>query len=493
MTSPPAPPREHRPLYRRLARRALLAYRNWRDPPPVLDYSQVRLGRSMLVGERDEFQHEKWERLHVGNAYFARDGDGPADPCQMLRRRMVGRAISEINERHMAGTETLRGKAVLEIGFGGGWYLAQALREGARRVYGFEVADNIIRSASDAFDRLGLGPYEFHKVDGRYLGALPPASIDVAFSITVFQHINPRATRNYLHTVSGALADGGYCLFQFVLNERNPLKNSNAPGLEGAVAYTKAEADWMVSEAGLHTVVYAETHRDARTGNYWAWYKLAKNTGCQKAISPPPARNSDNIPHIKALIPPGATSILDVGCGMLQDGNPPTEDILHGLCDGKSYEVTGIDLFPECVSWRVKNGPPGRYIAMDVRNVHTLRERFDVVVCHHVIEHLAKDDGSRLLDVLEGMYDGLLVVATPTGFVDTEYNVQLHGNELERHQSGWEIAEFRDRGYYIRQIKNQFIAFKTTQTLPAGAAPAGYGTEGAHTASPRREDEGQSG
>ena len=438
----------------------------------------------MPVGMRDEFQHEKWERLHVGNAYFARDGDGQADPCQMLRRRMVGRAISEINERHMAGTETLRGKAVLEIGFGGGWYLAQALREGARQVYGFEAADNIIHSASDAFDRLGLGPYEFHKVDRRYLGALPPASIDVAFSITVFQHINPRATRNYLRTVSGALADGGYCLFQFVLNESNPVKNSNAPGLEGAVAYTKAEADWMVSEAGLHTVVYAETHRDARTGNYWAWYKLAKNTGGRGggAVPPPPARNSDNVPHITGMIPPGATSILDVGCGMLLDGNPPTEDLLHEICRCKRYAVTGIDLHPECVRWREENGPPGEYMVMDARNVHALHKKFDVVVCHHVIEHLPKGDGTKLLDALERMYNHTLVVATPNGFVDTEYNVRLHDNELERHMCGWEMEEFRARGYYIRQIKNQFIAFMTKSPMPAGAAartdPAGQ--DGGH-------------
>ena len=365
----------------------------------------ARLGHFMQARARDEFQHEKWERLHDGNAYFARDADGQADSHQTLERRMAGRAISEINEKHMAGTETLRGKAVLEIGFGGGWYLAQALGEGARQVYGFEAADNIIHSTSDAFDRLGLGPYKFYKVDKRYLDALPAACIDVAFSITVFQHINPRATQNYMRTVSGALADGGYCLFQFVLNEKSPSKNSNAPAQEGSVAYTKAEVDRMVSKAGLRTVVYAETWRDADTDNYWAWYKIAKNTGRPGAGPPPAARNSDNIPHIKGLIPPDAASILDVGCGMLWDGNPPTEDLLHEICRGKSYAVTGIDLYPKCVRWREKNGPPGEYMVMDARDVHTLRKTFDVVVCHHVIEHLPKDDGRKLLDALECMYN----------------------------------------------------------------------------------------
>lgn len=185
------------------------------------------------------------------------------------------------------------------------------------------------------------------------------------------------------------------------------------------------------------------------------------------------ARNSDNIPHIKNMIPSGARSILDVGCGMMHDGDPLTEDILHEVCRDARYEVTGIDAFPKCVRWREKNGPPGAYMVMDARDVHKLRRRFDIVICHHVIEHLPKADGRRLLSSLEGMYDRLLVVATPTGFVDTEYNVKLRGNELERHLSGWDIAEFRELGYYIRQIKNQFIAFKTSDPPPAGASASG--------------------
>lgn len=171
------------------------------------------------------------------------------------------------------------------------------------------------------------------------------------------------------------------------------------------------------------------------------------------------AKNSDNIPHIRSLIPPDAHSILDVGCGMLYDGNPLSEDILHEVCRGRGgrYEVTGIDAFPKCARWRDKNGPPGDYLVMDARDVRTLGRRFDVVICHHVIEHLPTDAGRRLLADLEGMFDRLLVVATPTGFVDTEYNVKLHRNELERHLCGWEPGKFRRRGYDVLEIKNQFV------------------------------------
>ena len=193
------------------------------------------------------------------------------------------------------------------------------------------------------------------------------------------------------------------------------------------------------------------------------------------SLPPPPtrtAKNSDNIPHIRDLIPPDAHSILDVGCGMLSDGNPLSEDILHEVCRGNRYEVTGIDKFPRCVQWREMNGPPGDYRVMDARDVRTLCRHFDVIICHHVIEHLTKEDGVSLLAALECMYDRLLLVATPIGFVDTEYNVILHHNEWERHLCGWEPDEFRGMGYHVLEIKNQFIASKTR---PPSPRPGGGG------------------
>ena len=421
----------------------------------------------------DEFQSAKWQALHFRNAYFARDDDGSADLCKMLEGRMGGRAISEINGRHMAGTETLRGKAVLEIGFGGGWYLAQALGEGPSRVYGFEAADNIIRTASDAFDRLDLGPYSFCKVDERYLDALPPGTVDVAFSITVFQHIDPRATAAYLRTAARALSGRGYCLFQFLTNEKRPVRNSNAPDAEGVVSYTKAEVDDMVSEAGLQTLVYAETWLDPATDNHWAWYKLAK-VPAAGPDPPPSAGSADDIPHIAGLIPRGSRSVLYVGCGMPRGGGAPSGDALRELCRGGEYEVTGIDASPACVRWRENNGPPGRYAVMDARDVGTLGRRFDVVVCRRVMEGLPGTDGARLLSALEAVYGRLLVVSTSAGrpppAAGTGSDARPRADGEDRRPRGWGIAEFRSRGYYVRQTRNNIVAFKASDPPPAGAS-----------------------
>lgn len=375
--------------------------------------ARVGSGRAK-AGEPDEFQAEKWGNLHRSNAYFIRVDGGSDDICDMIRRRTAGEAciISEIDRAHMADAGALRGKTVLEIGFGGGWYLAQALKAGASGVYGFEAADNIVRSASAAFDRLGLGPYRFYRVGNGYLNALPRGSVDVAFSKTVFQHINPRATAAYLRTVPGALRDGVYCLFQFLLNEKNPVKDSNIPDDEGQVSYTKAEVDAMVSGAGLHTLVYAETWMDdAGTGNYWSWYKLAKATPAGRGTPPESGSGAaGDAVHIRGLIPPCTKSVLAVGCGAGSGGKDA--DALHEVCRGSRYEVTGIDASAEHIRERKSNGPPGEYRAMDARDVHALGKKFDAIVCRHVLESLTEDDGGQMLGALEGMYSRLLVVSS---------------------------------------------------------------------------------
>ena len=58
------------------------------------------------------------------------------------------------------------------------------------------------------------------------------------------------------------------------------------------------------------------------------------------------------------------------------------------------------------------------------------------------------------------MYTQLLIIGTPIGFVNTEYNVELHQNPLELHRCGWFPKEFDDRGYETIKIKNAFLAFK---------------------------------
>lgn len=171
-------------------------------------------------------------------------------------------------------------------------------------------------------------------------------------------------------------------------------------------------------------------------------------------------KNSHFIPIIKRHIPKDAISIIDVGCGKLNDGNTEKEDILISCFNNPRYSITGIDGFDKNIEWRRNHSLKGNYILMDVRDVLKLQKKYDVVICHHVIEHLVKDESIKLVKDLESITNKVLVIGTPVGFTDTHYAVDLHNNDLELHKCGWMPQEFLDMGYKTITKKQAFLAIK---------------------------------
>lgn len=171
----------------------------------------------------------------------------------------------------------------------------------------------------------------------------------------------------------------------------------------------------------------------------------------QEAVSPISPRNSDFIPYIRTCLRPDIVTILDIGCGQLWDGNPPSEDYLLSVFSLPNFCVTGIDVFRECVEWRRKNGPPGEYVCMDALEARaTLERRFDLVIAHHVIEHFDKETSFRLVEDIESLALKQVIIGAPVGFSNTDYAVELHhGNEHERHKCGWTPEEFVAMGYSV--------------------------------------------
>mgnify|MGYP001109015943 CR=1 FL=1 len=177
--------------------------------------------------------------------------------------------------------------------------------------------------------------------------------------------------------------------------------------------------------------------------------RIIKPISRESSVSP---RNSDFIPYIRACLRPDISTVLDVGCGKLWDENPPSEDYLLSIFSSPNFQVTGIDVFPECIEWCKKNGPPGEYICMDALEARSKLGQFDLVIAHHVIEHLQKDRSRRLLEDIESLALKQVIIGAPVGFTDTSYAVKLHGNEWERHKCGWTPQEFMAMGYTIVHI-----------------------------------------
>jgi 2-polyprenyl-3-methyl-5-hydroxy-6-metoxy-1,4-benzoquinol methylase len=169
--------------------------------------------------------------------------------------------------------------------------------------------------------------------------------------------------------------------------------------------------------------------------------------GTRPPVSP---RNSDFIPYIQHCLRPDILTVLDIGCGKLWDGNPPSEDYLLTVFSSPKFHVTGIDIFPECIEWRRQNGPAGDYILMDALDARKkMGRQFDLVICHHVIEHFDKETSRQFVQDIESLATKQIIIGAPVGFTNTDYAVGLHGNEYERHRCGWTPDEFIALGYSV--------------------------------------------
>lgn len=225
-----------------------------------------------LLGPRDEFQKKKWESLHKKNYHPSIEDS-------------VKRIIDNKNQNiylfdemgKMLGINiNVENKTILEIGFGGGWYLAQMLFRNASKVIGFEITEAIITKAKKIFQSLNLKNYEFFEVHEEFLNILDKNSIDIIFETTVFQHISEKSTKNYLLSSKNVLKNDGIILCQFLMNDVHPIKRSYTRDSQGIVYYSHKEILKLVDECNLRIEKYSDYEwRDEHNG-YWRLY-IIKN------------------------------------------------------------------------------------------------------------------------------------------------------------------------------------------------------------------------
>jgi hypothetical protein len=72
--------------------------------------------------------------------------------------------------------------------------------------------------------------------------------------------------------------------------------------------------------------------------------------------------------------------------------------------------------------------------------------KLDAVVSIQNIEHLEREVGLRLLDEVELIASKLIIFETPNGFVAQE---GTKDNPFQAHLSGWNVKDFKSRGYKV--------------------------------------------
>jgi hypothetical protein len=110
--------------------------------------------------------------------------------------------------------------------------------------------------------------------------------------------------------------------------------------------------------------------------------------------------------------------------------------------------MVGVDRYPDTIRKCLENPLHDDYILADAKDIDRLfhPKSFDCVLASDLIEHLQKEDGFRLLDMMERIARKKVIVFTPNGFVPQD---DIGGNEFQRHLSGWQAREMKELGYQV--------------------------------------------
>jgi SAM-dependent methyltransferase len=132
-------------------------------------------------------------------------------------------------------------------------------------------------------------------------------------------------------------------------------------------------------------------------------------------------------------------SILDVGCG---EG---TFSLL--LVSPKNCLKVGVDIYK----------PYGQkakihydfFVLANARSLPFKGLTFDCVVAAHLLEHLVKETGIKVIQEIERVAKKKIILILPNGFLRQDaYN----GNPFQVHLSGWTFMELKNLGFKVHGV-----------------------------------------
>jgi hypothetical protein len=138
----------------------------------------------------------------------------------------------------------------------------------------------------------------------------------------------------------------------------------------------------------------------------------------------------------------GCKSLLDVGCG---ENSPVRSFSRKFTCS------VGIDGFQPSIDKSRAKGIHHEYVLMNVMDLDKRfpADSFDCVIASDLVEHLKKEDGYRLINMMEKIAADRVIIFTPNGFLEQQ---ECDGNPHQVHLCGWDADEMRKVGYKVTGI-----------------------------------------
>ena len=167
-------------------------------------------------------------------------------------------------------------------------------------------------------------------------------------------------------------------------------------------------------------------------------------------------RNRESVDLEKKLLSKyKVTEILDLGAGK----NPHNQirlalGIKQFLVD--LVEIPGQNFQTSVISASVLDESLIKKELFLKRGIHS---QIDCVASLHCIEHLQKEDGVNLLNMMERLAGKLVIIETPNGFVHQPPTLV---NPWQEHLSGWTVRDFRSMGFTVRGISGMKFLHKNS-------------------------------
>jgi hypothetical protein len=143
-------------------------------------------------------------------------------------------------------------------------------------------------------------------------------------------------------------------------------------------------------------------------------------------------------------------SILDVGAGFGRWGFLCRCHIGVGeslqLCPGQSLRIDAVEGFKPNVS-SIYPAVFNNIHLGDARQVVPTLGKYDVIICSHMIEHMPKEDGWKLIEDMLARSNKALILGLP---LNEPLRGALRGNDFEAHKSIWQKQDFRGRNAYVK-------------------------------------------
>lgn len=110
------------------------------------------------------------------------------------------------------------------------------------------------------------------------------------------------------------------------------------------------------------------------------------------------------------LLPRPNATVLDVGCG-------PGNITNYLLAKNAELHIKGIDISAKMIEFARRNNPPAGFQVMDIRQLATLSEKYDAIVCGFCTPYLSQCECSKLIGDCKHLLNssGLLYISFVAG------------------------------------------------------------------------------